>query len=119
MSLSESLNGGSQEREEGLDNEVVDDFGAHSRAEGQLEPDKEEKFQEVVEGDDREDPADVHVSHVEDSIAHPVGQPGLVVLNRSVSLQGLNTLKDRVGSPNDDCDFIRKAPRDCLKDHVV
>lgn len=49
---SEPFDSRSQESEKGLQEEFVDNFGAHKRTEGQLKPDQKEKFERVVEGDD-------------------------------------------------------------------
>ena len=72
MSLTEALNGGTDAAEDGLEEPLVDNFGAHIFAERYLKPDEKPQLHQVVEWDDVENPANVHVSDCEAPIAHPV-----------------------------------------------
>ena len=92
--------------EEGLQEEFVNNFGAHKGSQRQLEPHQKEKLERVVEGDDGENPSDVHISDCEATETHPVGEPSLVILHVSVRLEGLNTLQARVHRPNQDGDLL-------------
>ena len=63
MSCSEVIDSGTNKSEERLQEEFVHNFGAHERTKGKLQPNEQAEFEKVIERDDGEDPADVHVSH--------------------------------------------------------
>ena len=119
MSLLESLNSRSNASEDGLEDHSVDNFGAHERPERQLEPNHEEELECVVEGNDLQDPAHVHVGDSQCAIAHPVGQPRLVVLHVRVRLERLDALEGRVDRANQDADLVGETASHRLEDQVV
>ena len=72
MSLTEALNGGTDAAEDRLEEPLVDNFGAHKLAERNLKPDEKPQLHQVVEWDDVENPANVHVCDCKAPVAHPV-----------------------------------------------
>ena len=72
-----------------------------------------------VEGDYIQDPAYVHVDNSERSIAHPVSQPGLVVLHVCVRLERLYTLKRWVSDAHYQGDLSRQSTCNSLVKQVV
>ena len=86
MSLLESDDCRANYLKKWLEDDSVDNFGAHKWTKRQLEPDQEEKLHRVIEWNDVENPADVHICHSETPIAHPVGEPGWVILRICVGL---------------------------------
>ena len=119
MSLLESLNSRSNASEDGLEDHSVDNFGAHERPERQLEPNHEEELECVVEGNDLQDPAHVHVGDSQCAVAHPVGQPRLVVLHVRVRLERLDALEGRVDGANQDADLVGETAGHRLEDQVA
>ena len=119
MSLTEALDGGSDDPENWHQEELVDDFCAHERPERKLEPNEQHELEREVERNNFEDPADVHVGHGEAPVTHPVGQPCLVIFEVRVSLQSLDTLEEGVYCADKQSDLCRQLPSDSLPDQDI
>ena len=119
MSLLESNDGRAEEFEKWLKNEPEDYFGAHKGSKRYLEPDQEEQLHGIVEWNDTEHPADVHVSDSEAAIAHPVGQPCFVIGWICICLQGSDTLECWVENAYNCHDLFRETACKELENDVV
>ena len=95
MILAEACNSWSNEAEQGLQEPLLDDFGALKGSNWQSKPNESDELQRVVEGNEIEDPNDVNVYNSETAVAHLVGQPSLIILKIRLSQQRLDTLKEK------------------------
>ena len=90
MILAEACNSWSNEAEQGLQEPLLDDFGAFKGSNWQLKPNESDELQREVEGNEIEDPTDVNVYNSETAVAHLVGQPRLIILKIRLSQQRLD-----------------------------
>ena len=75
-----------------------------------MQPKQEKELHRVVEGDNSKDKIGVHVEDSEGAEAHPIGQPGLVVLDICVGLQCLQTLKEGIEAADHQNNLIVVGP---------